>query len=186
MASLTGIVSGIAGRYAVALFEMAEAEKVLDTVAGDLDALGMLLGESAELRELVSSPLISRTEQSSAIVKVAAEAGFHTLTKNTLGVLAANRRLGYVKAVIRDFGRLLAHHRGEIAAEVTTARPLTKTQLADLTKKLKLAMGRDVAVEEQVDESLIGGIVVRVGSRMVDGSLRTKLDNLAIAMKGVQ
>jgi len=180
------IVSGISGRYAVALFELALEEKALKTVESDLANLKTLLQESADLRELVTSPLFSRDDQSKGVTGVAEAADLSALTVKFLGVLAANRRLDTLSAAIDSFEKLLAHHKGEVNAEVVSAHSLTKTQLAALKKQLKAAVGRDVAIDASVDETLLGGLRVKVGSRMVDSSLKTKLDNLAIAMKGVQ
>ncbi|TNE61126.1 MAG: F0F1 ATP synthase subunit delta [Alphaproteobacteria bacterium] len=186
MTSHKAIVSGISGRYAVALFDLAVEEKALEAVESDLAKLKAMLGDSADLRTLVGSPLYSREQQSKGITKVAEAAALSALTNKFLGVLAANRRLGNLPAILADFDKLLSHHRGEVTADVVSARALTKKQLGDLEKKLKSAVGRDVAINASVDESLLGGLRVQVGSRMVDSSLKTKLDNLAIAMKGVQ
>ncbi len=186
MTSHKAIVSGISGRYAVALFELALETKALKTVESDLTDLKGLLSESADLRELVTSPLFSRDDQLKGVTKVAEAAGLSDLTVKFLGVLAANRRLDILGAAVEDFEKLLAHHRGEVSAEVTSAHDLTKAQITELTKQLKAAVGRDVTIDASVDETLLGGLRVKVGSRMVDSSLKTKLDNLAIAMKGVQ
>ncbi len=186
MTSHKAIVSGITGRYAVALFELALEGKALKAVESDMASLKDLLAESADLRELVSSPLISRDEQSKGITAVAKTAELSDLTTKFLGILAANRRLNTLKGSIASFEKLVAHHKGEVSAEVVSAHALTKTQLTELKKKLKSAVGRDVSIEASIDETLLGGLKVKVGSRMVDSSLRTKLDNLAIAMKGVQ
>ena len=186
MTSHKAIVSGISGRYAVALFELADEAKALDAVESDLSELKAMTAESADMRDLVTSPLYSREQQSKGIAGVAQAAKLHALTEKFLGVLAANRRLSALGAIISSFEKLLAHHRGEVKAEVVSARKLTKKQLGDLEKKLKLAVGHDVAIDATVDESLLGGLTVQVGSRMVDDSLKTKLNNLAIAMKGVQ
>lgn len=186
MTSHKAIVSGISGRYAVALFELALENKALKAVESDLANLKELLAESADLRELVSSPLYSRDAQSKGVQGVADAAKLSDLTVKFLGVLAANRRLGAIAAMIGDFEKLVAHHKGEVSAEVVSAHALTKTQLTALKKQLKAAIGRDVAIDASVDETLLGGLRVKVGSRMVDSSLKTKLDNLAIAMKGVQ
>ncbi|NVJ70359.1 MAG: F0F1 ATP synthase subunit delta [Alphaproteobacteria bacterium] len=186
MTSHKAIVSGISGRYAVALFELALESKALEAVESDLSTLKAMLDESADLRDLVASPLFSREQQSSAIDAVAKAAKLGDLTVKFLGVLAANRRLGALVSTIAAFEKLTAHHRGEVRASVTSARKLTKKQLGDLEKKLKLAVGHDVIIDASVDESLLGGLTVKVGSRMIDDSLKTKLDNLAIAMKGVQ
>jgi F-type H+-transporting ATPase subunit delta len=180
------IVSGISGRYAVALFELALEEKALEAVEKDLAALKGLLVESADLRALVTSPLYGRAEQAKGIAAVAAVAKLSSLTGKFLGVLAANRRLDTLRATVATFEKLLANHRGEVGAEVVSAHALTKAQLTALAKKLKAAVGRDVTIDASVDETLLGGLRVKVGSRMVDSSLKTKLDNLAIAMKGVQ
>lgn len=186
MTSHAATVSGLSGRYAIALFELALEAKALEAVETDLANLSQLLDESADLQTLVSSPLLSRETREKAVLAVAEAANFTDLVKKFLGVLAANRRLSALANAIRDFRRLLARHRGELSAEVVSAKPLTQTQLTALTKKLKLSMGRDVAVEASVDETLLGGLVVKVGSRMVDSSLKTKLDNLQVVMKGVQ
>jgi len=180
------IVSGISGRYAVALFELALESKALKAVESDLANLKELLSESADLRELVTSPLFNRDEQSKGVTAVAEAAELSALTVKFLGVLAANRRLDALGATISSFEKLLAHHKGEVNAEVVSAHALTKTQLTALKKQLKSAIGRDVTIDASVDEALLGGLRVKVGSRMVDSSLKTKLDNLAIAMKGVQ
>ncbi|WP_262690675.1 F0F1 ATP synthase subunit delta [Kordiimonas aestuarii] len=186
MTSHKAIVSGISGRYAVALFELADEAKALDAVESDLSELKAMMEESVDMRDLVSSPLYSREQQSNGVAGVAKAAKLQGLTEKFLGVLAANRRLNALGAIISSFEKLLAHHRGEVKAEVVSARKLTKKQLGDLEKKLKSAVGHDVAIDASVDESLLGGLTVQVGSRMVDDSLKTKLNNLAIAMKGVQ
>jgi F-type H+-transporting ATPase subunit delta len=180
------IVSGISGRYAVALFELAVEAKAIKAVESDLATLKEMLAGSDDLRALVSSPLVNRDDQSKGITKVAEAAELSALTVKFLGVLASNRRLGALAATVSDFEKLLAHHKGEVNAEVVSAHALTKTQLTALKKQLKAAIGHDVAIDASVDETLLGGLRVKVGSRMVDSSLKTKLDNLAIAMKGVQ
>jgi len=180
------IVSGISGRYAVALFELSLESNALEATESDLSTLKAMLDESADLRDLVASPLYSRDQQSNAIEAVAKEAKLSDLSIKFLGTLAANRRLSALASIIAAFEKLLAHHRGEVRAEVTSARKLTKKQLGDLEKKLKTAVGQDITIDAVVDENLLGGLTVKVGSRMVDDSLKTKLDNLAIAMKGVQ
>lgn len=185
MSAQKSIVSGIAGRYAVALFELAEEQKALDSVAGDLDTLVKLLDGNADFRRMVASPLLSRAEQAKAMAAIAKKAELADLTAKFLGVLARNRRLNQLKRVIQDFRRLLRAHRGEVTADVATPMPLTDGQRQTLAKKLHQAIGRDVSFDEHVDPSLLGGLVVKVGSRMVDSSLKTKLNRLEIAMKGV-
>jgi len=180
------IVSGISGRYAIALFELALENKALKAVESDLAMLKEMLAESSALSTLVSSPLLSRDDQSKGINSVAGLAKISELTTNFLGVLATNRRLDTLKSIIIAFEQLVAHHNGEVKAEVVSANDLTKTQLTELKKKLKAAVGHDVTIDASVDETLLGGLKVKVGSRMIDSSLKTKIDNLAIAMKGVQ
>ncbi len=186
MTSHKAIVSGISGRYAVALFELALESKALKAVESDLTNLKELLVESADLRELVTSPLVSRDDQSKGVTSVAEAAKLSELTVKFLGVLAANRRLSSVDAIVKSFEKLMAFHKGEVKAEVVSAQALTKTQLTALTKQLKSAIGQDVDIDASVDDTILGGLKVKVGSRMIDSSLKTKLDNLAIAMKGVQ
>ncbi len=177
-------MSGIAGRYATALFELALEQGAAEDVADDLQSLGALLGESADLLRLVRSPVLTRAEQSRAMAAILEKAGAHVLTRNFVGLIAGNRRLFSLPAMIRAYQQLLAAHRGEIAGEVISAHPLSDMQLDAVRKQLAQAMGQDVQLESTVDESLIGGLVVRVGSRMIDYSLRTKLQNLKVAMKG--
>ena len=186
VSSHKAIVSGISGRYAVALFELALENKALPAVEADLVALKALLGESADLRDLVSSPLYSRDDQAKGIAKTAEAMELSSLTVKFLGVLAANRRLSALADIGAAFEKLMAHHKGEVKAEVVSAHALSEKQLTDLKKQMKAAVGRDVDIDASVDETLLGGLRVKVGSRMVDSSLKTKLDNLAIAMKGVQ
>jgi F-type H+-transporting ATPase subunit delta len=180
----TGI-SGLADRYAAALFELADEKKVLDQVAGDLRGLRQLLAESADLRRLVRSPILSRADQGRAIAAVADRAGFDALTRNFLGLVAQNRRLFAVPGMIVAFLQRLAARRGEVTAEVTAAQELTPAQLSAVNEQLRRAMGSKIAVEVKVDKDLLGGLIVKVGSRMVDASLRSKLHRLQLAMKAV-
>ena len=179
-------VHGIKGRYARALFDLAQETGALETVESDLIAIEAMLAESADFRAFVMSPLHGRDAQARGIAAVGKLGGMGDLTLKFLGVLAANRRLSVLSDAIGAFRALLAVHRGEVSAEVTSARALTKKQIDALSKKLKAAVGRDVAIDARVDESLLGGLRVQIGSRMMDSSLKTKLQNLAIAMKGVQ
>lgn len=179
------MTSGIAGRYATALFDLANEQKALDDVKGDLATIQGLLDESSDLESVVRSPVLSRDEQGKAMAAVLDAAGVGQTVKNFIGVVAHNRRLFALRGMIRAYNELLAHHRGEIAAEVTSAQPLTDEQRDKLAAQLKQAMGRDVNIETSVDEGLIGGMIVRVGSRMVDFSLATKLASLRLSMKGV-
>ena len=185
MASEATGVSGLSERYAKALFDLADEQKALDAVATDLRALRGIIAESADFRRLIRSPVLSRTEQGNAIAAVAAQAGFSPLTRNFLGVAARNRRLFVLPGVIAAYLKELAARRGEITAEVTAARPLTPMQAEAVNEQLRKAVGGKVAVDLRIDPSLIGGLVVRVGSRMVDASLKSKLARLQLAMKGV-
>jgi F-type H+-transporting ATPase subunit delta len=177
-------VSGLADRYAAALFDLADERKSLDQVADDLRQLRAMLGESAELRRLVRSPILSRADQGRAITAVADRAGLTPLTRNFLGLVAQNRRLFAVPAMIDAFLARLAARRGEVTAEVVAAQNLTPGQLDAVNEQLRKAMGSKVAVEVRVDPALLGGLVIKLGSRMVDASLRSKLHRLQLAMKG--
>lgn len=185
MASETVGVGGLAERYAVALFELAEEGKVLDKVSKDLVELKAMLNDSEDLARFVSSPLLSREDQGAGMSAVADKAGFDGLTKKFLALTASKRRLFAISAIIRKFQELLAAKNGEITAVVKSAKALTDKQLTDLKAALKGAVGSDVLVEAEVDTSLIGGMVVTVGSRQVDSSIKTKLQRLELAMKGV-
>lgn len=179
-----GIQASLAGRYALALFELARDGKTLDSVAASLATLKTALGESAELKALTQSPLVAREAAAKAVAAVAASLKLDDLTARTLGVLAQNRRLSKLPAVIRAYETLLSAHKGETRAEVTSAFPLTKTQQSALAKQLKARTGRDTALDLTVDPAIMGGLIVKMGSQMIDGSLRTRLNSLAQAMKG--
>lgn len=179
-----GIQASLAGRYATALFELARDEKQLETVGASLTSLRQALADSADFRELTTSPLTSREDALRAVEAVAAAMKLDPLTTNFLGVLTQNRRLPQLGNVIRAFNMLAAAHRGETTAEVTSAHPLGDEQVAALKNNLKTRLGRDVTVDLTVDPAILGGLVVKVGSQMIDGSIRTKLNTLAQAMKG--
>jgi len=174
----------LAGRYALALFELARDGKALDSVEASLATLKAALAESAELKALTQSPLVGRDEAAKAIAAVAKALKLDALTAKTLGVLADNRRLSQISNVIRAFGTLLSAHKGETRAEVTSAFALTKTQQTALAKQLKARTGRDMALDLTVDPAIMGGLIVKMGSQMIDSSLRTRLNKLAQAMKG--
>lgn len=178
-------VTGLAGRYATALFELADADKQLDQVAGDLSAISQMLAESDDLNRLIRSPVISRSDQSTGMAAVLNAADISALTCNFIGLVAQNRRLFALPAMIKGFQALLSAQRGESTAEVISAKKLTKAQLTAIEKSLKSATGTTVTVDASVDESLLGGLIVKVGSRMVDSSLKTKLNQLRFSMKGV-
>jgi F-type H+-transporting ATPase subunit delta len=179
------MTSGVAGRYAAALFDLAKEAGALDAVQQDLSDLKRLLGESADLADLVRSPLFSRDEQTRAIAAVLDKAGASDLTKRFLAVVAKNRRLFAIRGMIDSYAAMLADERGEMTAQVTSAHPLTVTQTEELRDTLSAQLGRKIQLETAVDSSLLGGLVVRVGSRMIDNSLRTKLSNMQLAMKGI-
>jgi F-type H+-transporting ATPase subunit delta len=178
-------VAGIADRYAAALFDLADEQKALDAVAADLRALEAMLKESADLRRLVMSPVLSRAAQGRAILALAERAGLSPLTRNFLGLVARNRRLFAVPAMVKAFLAQLAARRGEVNAIVTSAHRLSDAQFAALGEQLRKALGGKVNFEVWIDPSLLGGMIVKVGSRMVDASLRSQLHRLQRAMKGV-
>ena len=179
-----GIVAGLSGRYATALFDLARDAKTVDAVAASLGSVKAGLAESPDLRTLTTSPMIDRVTATRAIGGVAGAMALDPLTTSFLGVLAHNRRLAALPAIIRDFTKLTASQRGEITAEVTSAHPLDAGQQIALKAKLRTGLGADAALILTVDPEILGGLVVRVGSRMIDSSLRTKLNSLATAMKG--
>jgi F-type H+-transporting ATPase subunit delta len=185
VAGSTTRTSGVAERYANALFELALDQNTLPAVEADLTNLAAIIDESADLKRLVRSPVFSASEQSRAIDAVLAKAGIGGVVANFVKVATANRRLFAVPEIITAFKRHAAKHRGEIAAEVTSAEPLSDKHVTDLKAALKASLGKDVALDTHVDPSLIGGLIVKVGSRMIDGSLRTKLNSLKLAMKEV-
>jgi len=185
LAADTSVVTGIAGRYAIALFELAEEQKALDAVVADLDRLKAIAAESADFTRLLSSPIFSRAEQGRAVEAVLAQAGIGELVRRFAGVVAANRRLSLLLDIVAGFRALLARHRGETVAKIVSASPLSAEQIESLKRALRDAVGREVFVDTRIDPALIGGLVVQLGSRMVDASVRTKLENLKVAMKGV-
>jgi F-type H+-transporting ATPase subunit delta len=179
-----GIQASLPGRYAAALFDLAREGKALDTVETSLKTLESALDQSADLKRLVTSPLVGRDAAAAAIKAVGGELKLDGLTTNFLGVLARNRRLRQAPAVISAFRAMAANHRGETTAHVTTAHPLSADQVTALKAKLKTRVGRDVAIDMKTDPAILGGLIVKIGSQMIDGSIRTKLNTLAHAMKG--
>jgi F-type H+-transporting ATPase subunit delta len=177
-------VSGLAERYARALFDLADEARALDAVAADLRALNGMLEESPDLRRMIRSPVLDRTSQGKAVAALADAARLSRLTHSFLGLLARNRRLFALPEMIRAFLAHLARRRGEVTAEVVSAAPLTAAQSAALTEALRKSAGAKLAIESRIDPSLLGGIVVRLGSRMIDASLKSKLNRLQLAMKG--
>jgi F-type H+-transporting ATPase subunit delta len=176
--------TGLAGRYANAIFELAQDQKSVDSVSADLTAFKKAMDTSPELNRLVTSPIFSREEQAKALKPLLEKMGAGTLTVQFLLLLASKRRLFALSGIIAAYGRLLAHAHGQTEAEVTTARDLNSTELAELKAALKTRLGSEPRLNTKVDPSLLGGLVVKVGSRMIDTSLRTKLTGIRAAMKG--
>ena len=179
-----GIRASLAGRYASALFDLALEQRQIDSVGKSLDTLRQALLDSKDFAELIASPLVSRDEARKAFATLAPELGLDPITTNFLGVLARNGRKNELRAVIRDYRRIASDHRGEATAEVVTARPLNDDQLTALKNQLRSRAGREVNVDATVSPDILGGIVVKLGSQMIDASIRTKLNRLALAMKG--
>lgn len=180
----SGIRASLAGRYATALFALAKENNAIDAVQASLDTLSRAMAESDDLRALTSSPVLSREDAGKAIAATAKALGLDPLSTNMLGVLAANRRLDQILAVIRAYSTLASDHRGEITAEVTSAHPLDDKQIDALKAQLKKRVGSDVSVSTAVDSSILGGLVVKIGSQMIDSSIKTRLNTLSQAMKG--
>lgn len=185
MSQISSLVASAAGRYATALFQLALDQGELDRVDADLGLLRDALAASADLRDLIASPLYTRDDQARGLSALGVAMGLSVTTRNVVGLLAQKRRVYALPQVIALYGALLADHRGEVEAEVTAARPLSDAQAAALTDTLRTAMGRDIKLTVSVDDSLIAGLVVKVGSKMIDTSVRTKLANLKYAMKEV-
>ena len=185
MAAEDPSVSGVSGRYATALFELARDEKSIDAVRADLDRFAAMLADSEDLKRLVRSPVFSADVQSKALATVLDKAGISGISANFLKVLTANRRLFAVRTIIKDFRALVAHYKGEVVADVTVAERPDERQLAAITDALRAVTAQDVQVELKVDPAIIGGLIVKLGSRMVDSSLRTKLKSIKHAMKEV-
>jgi F-type H+-transporting ATPase subunit delta len=184
VAANDSIISGMAGRYANALFELALEEKALDTVKSDLEKFDALIAESADLNRLVRSPVYGADEQLKALSAILDKAGIGGLAANFLRVITTNRRLFAVRDMIRAFRMLVAKHRGEVSADVTVAEALNDSNLEALKGALKsVTGGKDIDLNVKIDPAIIGGLIVKVGSRMVDSSLRTKLNAIKFAMK---
>ncbi len=185
MADDKALNAGVAERYAQALFELALEAKALEAVEADLGRFNQLLDESEDLRRLVRSPVFSAEDQVRAIGAVLARAEIGGLVGNLVRVAARNRRLFAVPGMVDAFARLAARHRGEVAAAVTSAEPLSETHVGDLKAALRDKLGKDVTLETRVDPTLLGGLTLKIGSRMIDASLRTKLNSLKLAMKEI-
>ena len=180
------MTEGVAGRYASALFDLAKETGALDKVAGELKIFRGMLDQSPDLTRLVRSPVFSAGDQGRALGAVLSKAGISGLTANFLGLLAKNRRLFIASDVMKGYRTLLARHKGEVEAEVTSAHPLSETQLTALRATLTSKLGKDVTVNTRVEPALLGGLIVKVGSRMIDSSIRTKLNSLKNTMKEVR
>jgi len=176
-------VSGVAGRYATALFELARDERSVDTVKADLDRFDAMVAQSTDLARLVRSPVFSAEEQLKALSAILDAAGLSGTAAKFLKVLTVNRRLFSVRDVIKTYGLLVANFKGEATADVTVAEPLSDKNLDALKTALKSVTGQDVSLNVKIDPAIIGGLIVKVGSRMVDSSLRTKLNSIKNAMK---
>ena len=183
MAGENGIVSGMAGRYATALFELGLETNALDQLQSDLNTFNALVASSPELTRLVRSPMFSAEEQARALDAVLDKASISGVAKNFLRVVTANRRLFAVDQIIRGFNARVAAHKGEVTAQVTVAEALNDARMNEIRDALRQVTGKDVRVDVTVDPSIIGGLKVKVGSRMVDASLRTKLNSIKFAMK---
>lgn len=179
-----GIQASLAGRYASALFDLASEAGTVTAVESDLEKLEAALQQSDELKMLTTNPKVSRDQAEKALWGVSALLGLSELTQNFLGVVAKNRRLSALPGIIRAFRQIAAAQRGEVTAEVTSAHALSDDQLATLRKKLTAREGRTVKLTSSVDPDLLGGLVVTIGSKRIDGSIRTRLNTLAQAMKG--
>jgi F-type H+-transporting ATPase subunit delta len=178
-------VSGVAARYASALYDLTDEKGAIDAVAGDLTALQNMIDDSEDFRRFIKSPVLSRNDQSKGIAAIAEKAQFSPLTLKFLGLVASNRRLFALPGMIAGFRAILAERRGQATAQVTSATPLNDGQIKSLIEALKKSIGRNVDVVSKVDPSILGGLIVKVGSRMVDSSLKSKLQRLKLAMKGV-
>ena len=178
-----GMEASLGGRYALALFELARDAKAIPQVEASLGAVRDALAQCGDFAALTTSPLVSRGAAARAMLAAADQIGVDPTTRSFLGVLAENRRLAALPQIMRAFRQLASRHRGEVSAEVTSAHPLSGDQLTELKQQLRLRVGREVAVEAEVDPALLGGLVVRIGSQMIDSSIRTRLNALGSAMK---
>jgi len=179
------MMASMAGRYAAALFELAREQKQLDQVERDVASFQSLLEGSPDLARLVRSPVIAAEAQARALEAILARVGISGVTANFLRLIVRNRRLFAIADVLRVFQALLARERGEVSADVTSAHPLSQEQMQVLNDSLKASISKHVQIRTRVDPNLLGGLIVKVGSKMIDSSLRTKLNNLKVAMKGI-
>ncbi len=179
------ISTGIAARYATAVYELAKEGKDVKGLEADISVLATAMAESADFNALINSPVYSRADQAAAITAIAKKSGVSALMTNTLALMADKRRLFVLPQLVQTLREVIATDKGEVTADVTSAKALTKAQSDKLAKTLKARMGKDVTINASVDESLIGGLIVKVGSKMIDTSIRSKLSSLQNAMKEV-
>jgi F-type H+-transporting ATPase subunit delta len=179
------MMATMAGRYAAALFDLAKDQRQLDGVERDLSLLSQMLEESADLRRVVLSPVITTHDQAKALNTLLTKVGVAGLVGNFVNLIVRNRRLFAIRDMIKAFRALLARERGEVSADVTSAHPLTPEQMQALAESLRSSTGKNVRIDTRVDPNLLGGLVVKIGSRMIDSSLRTKLNNLKVVMRGI-
>lgn len=184
MATSSSIVAQVGGRYAGALFELSSERGVLEAIEADLATVSGLIAESSDLVAFMRSPLRTRDEQVRGMQALLARAGIGPFVTHLVLLMAKNRRLFALSAAIAAFKELLAKSRGQVTAQVASAEPLSFEQGEQLKSELSRLVGKTVSIDAKVDQSLLGGLIVRVGSRQIDGSLKTKLDRLAVAMKG--
>lgn len=185
VADASQVISGVAERYASSLFELALEGGVVDAVAADLNRFQAMIDESDDLKRLVRSPVFTAEDQVKAISAIGDKAGFNALMLNFLKVVASNRRLFAVTGMVAAYRQSVARHKGEMTADVTSAHALTAEQETELKAALKSVTGKEVSISVTVDPSLLGGLIVKVGSRQIDTSLRTKLSTLKLALKEV-
>lgn len=185
MAGSEPIIAGVAGRYATALFELARDEDQLDQVLSELNGFKALLNEHDDLDLALKSPAYSLGEKHGVLMQVLKKADMGVLTSNFLALVAKNNRLSVAPDMVSAFNALMAKHKGEVSAQVTSASELSQAHKDALAKTLKSTIGQDVKIDTMVDPDLLGGLIVKVGSKMIDNSLRTKLNNLRVAMKEV-
>jgi len=175
--------TGVAGRYAAALFDLANEAGALETVEGELKALKASINASADLKDFLKSPVYDRADQINALTALAEKAGFGVLTTNFLKLVATNRRLFALEGMIRAFASLASAHRGEVSVEAVSAAAMSEDQVKALRLEIESMVGKAVNLETSVDPDLLGGLIVKIGSQMIDSSLRTKLNRLRTVMK---
>ncbi|ANB34027.1 F0F1 ATP synthase subunit delta [Rhodovulum sulfidophilum] len=185
MSEPASISSGIAKRYATALFEITKEANAIPALEADVDALDAALLESGDFRDLISSPVYSRDQQSRAVGSIASKMGLGQVLSNTLQLMGSKRRLFVLPQMVTELRALIAEAKGEVSAEVVSARPLSDAQRKALATALKQNAGKDVKINASVDESLIGGLIVKLGSKMIDTSIRARLSALQNTMKEV-